>query len=491
MKTRYKILVVAQLLLIIILSACKKFVEVETPITQVSTENAFKNDITAAAVLTGIYAQISNNYINNVNLGASSFLTELSADDLMLFDVNSRPDYAEIFQNALESSYSSSFDNTYWRNTFIMMYTVNGAIEKLQENNYLSSDVRRRLLGESYFMRGFFNFYLVNLYGDIPLVLTTDYKKNSSIQRSNKSEVYTQISADLTKAELLLDDRYVSSNVTQMTAKRLRPNLGAVNALQARVFLYEKKYIEAEAAATKVILRSSLYSLTELGSTFKANSDETIWALQPVNNGYNTQEGQLFLLPETGPDYDRPSYLSPLFIKEIESGDGRKIEWIDSILVGTTKYFFPQKYKIPYTNGSTEISEYNVVMRLSEQYLIRSEARNELGNKSGAIQDINTIRRRSRLAVTDKIPNPLPDLSPFLTKEGIFNAILKERRIELFTEWAHRWFDLKRLNVIDETMSQAVQFKGGSWQPYKALYPIPSSEILLNPNLSQNPGYSK
>jgi hypothetical protein len=69
---------------------------------------------------------------------------------------------------------------------------------------------------------------------------------------------------------------------------------------------------------------------------------------------------------------------------------------------------------------------------------------------------------------------------------------MKERRVELFTEWGHRWFDLKRLgaSTIDAVMTTAELYKGGTWINYKSLYPIPVSDILLNSALTQNPGYT-
>jgi hypothetical protein len=71
------------------------------------------------------------------------------------------------------------------------------------------------------------------------------------------------------------------------------------------------------------------------------------------------------------------------------------------------------------------------------------------------------------------------------------NAILTERQHELFTEWGHRWLDIKRLGKADEIMSGIAPLKGGTWQSYKQLFPIPVQDIQRNPSLKghQNPGY--
>jgi hypothetical protein len=491
MKTLYKNISTLPLLLLFLIgtSGCKKFVTVDTPITQVSTESAFKSDANAASVVTGILAQMANGYLFGYNIGATSFYAELSADNLVI-NPDGRQDLAAWYQNSLDPTYTS-IGNAYWERIYTMMYSINSSIEGLTDNKDLTPAVTKRLLGEAYFLRGFCYFYLVNLYGDVPLVLTSGYKINSRIARSSTSDVYNQIVLDLGKAEGLLDNNYVAADAITITDKRLRPNLAAVNALQARVYLYIKNYVAAETAASKVIAQSSLFSFTDLSATFLANSAETIWALQPVNLGFNTEEGYFYVLPPEGPDYARPSHLSDSFMQSFEAGDDRKNKWVDTVIVGTTIFPYPVKYKVSYVDGSKNITEYPIVLRLAEQYLVRAEARNEQGNTTGAIDDLNALRTRSRATTTVDIPNPLPNLNTMLGQSDLRTAILKERRVELFAEWGHRWFDLKRSGTIDGVMTEAEKYKGGTWASFKALYPIPISEILVNTLLTQNPGYTK
>jgi starch-binding outer membrane protein, SusD/RagB family len=476
----------------ILAGSCKKFVEVDTPSTKVSTENAYKDDYNAAAVLTGLYTQMSQAALGSVNLPATSLMEELSADNLALFDLNINGQLRSFYQNELDPTYQSSFELTYWTNVYNMMYNINSSVEGLKGNEFLTPAVRDRLLGETYFLRAFCYFYMVNLYGEVPLVLTTAYNDNSRLSRASVEEVYKQIESDLTEAENLLDYSYVSSDVTIRTNERVRPNLATVQALQARVYLYEKKYALSEEAATKVINQSTNYSLSSLSNSFLKNNNETIWALQPVSYNFNTKEAGTYIIPDNGPNYEHPVYASSSLINAFESGDRRRLEWIDSIITPNNNIFrYPAKYKIGFVDGSKTFDEYTIVFRLSELYLIRSEARNERGNSIDAIDDINIIRTRARAASTSQLPNPLPNLSVTLTPEQLRPLIIKERRVELFTEWGHRWFDLKRTNTIDAAMEIAEEYKGGTWLPYKALYPIPVKDILLNSNLTQNPGYTK
>lgn len=459
-------------------SACKKFLEVGTPSTKTSTESAYNDNTTATAVITGIYTQMSDNYINNLTLAATSFYEELSADNLVVYDISLRTDLASYYQNNLEPNYTYTGNQTYWATTFKLVYTLNTSIDALSNNIVLSATVSKRLLGEAYFLRAFCYFYLVNFYGEVPLVLKGDYTLNSKMARNPITDIYNQIISDLSKAENLLDNNYVGSDVSQITLERLRPNLAAVNALQARVYLYLKDYSAAENSASKVINQSQ-YSFTDLNSVFLRNSSETIWALQPVNNGYNTREGQIYKLPSDGPNYDHAVYASDSLINSFEAGDGRMNAWMGKVIVGSKIYFYPYKYKLPFVDGSTTAKEYTIVLRLAEQYLIRAEARAQMGNLIGAAEDLNSIRNRSGLSN-----------SSASTSSELMTAILRERRVELFTEWGHRWFDLKRSGNIDVIMEGAEKYKGGDWSNYKALYPIPVSDILIDASLTQNPGYT-
>jgi hypothetical protein len=94
------------------------------------------------------------------------------------------------------------------------------------------------------------------------------------------------------------------------------------------------------------------------------------------------------------------------------------------------------------------------------------------------------------------LPNPLPDIDMSLTKLEALKALENERRLELFTEWGHRWFDLKRSpGFVNASRTRADEIltivKGNNWQATDQLYPIPMEEINRNPNLRghQNPGY--
>jgi hypothetical protein len=124
---------------------------------------------------------------------------------------------------------------------------------------------------------------------------------------------------------------------------------------------------------------------------------------------------------------------------------------------------------------SGDATEYLMVLRLAEQFLIRAEARAHQKNLADAISDLNIIRHRAGL----------PDLSSSLVQADVLAAVEKEKRIEFFAEFGHRWFDLKRTGRVDAVLAPIKPL----WTSTAAFYPLPFSELQKDPNLTQNPGY--
>jgi starch-binding outer membrane protein, SusD/RagB family len=310
--------------------------------------------------------------------------------------------------------------------------------------------------------------------------MQTDAMKNLSLGRNTEATVYDFIVQDLKEAQLLLSETFLDGQLQQAMTERLRPTKWAASALLARTYLYKGDYTNAEIEASAIMDNTQLFGLTSLNETFLANSKEAIWQLQPVVAGHNTEDAWTFVLPVSGPSdimfgQGNPVYLSDALLSKFENGDNRRVKWMDSVIVDNVKYIFPYKYKNA-TFGEL-VTEYLMVLRLAEQYLIRAECRARRGDYSGARQDINSIRLRAGLSEI------------FIEDESmLLAAVLNERQVELFTEWGHRWFDLKRLNMLDSVMSVETEKKGGAWAGFRSVHPIPFSDIQRS-KLIQNNGY--
>jgi len=457
---------------------CSKLVEVEPPITSITGASVYESDATAIAVLTGTYTGISGVGIYG-SVGSLSLLPSLSADELSLYGTNQQ--YIYYYQNGLTSTNVNQGD--LWYSFYSILFTANSAIEGIGNSNGMSTAVKNQLTGEAKFMRAFCYFYLVNLYGDVPLVTGTDFSVNRLLSRTPKATIWQQIESDLTDAQNLLDENYLDGTLSNSTSERVRPTKWAATSLLSRAYLYQQKWDSAQIEATKVINNSLLYSLDSLNGVFLKNSSEAIWQLQPVNAGANTADATLFILPSSGPDgYSFPVSLDTLLVNSFEPGDQRRQNWVDSVIANGITYYYPYKYKAGYMQPVNNVypppTEYTMVFRLGEQYIIRAEAEAEKNDLTDAAIDLNAIRGRAGLAATTAA-----------TQADLLNAIYHERQVELFTEWGHRWLDLKRTGNVTAVMSVVTPLKGGTWSDYKQLYPIYLYEIQHDPNLVQNSGY--
>ena len=464
---------IALLFFLTILNGCKKLVEVNAPVTNINSANVYNTDIAATAALNGLYTNMIGLFPN------ISVYPALSADELTLTQTFNNDYFAYYTNNLNSQAYGAELWTSFYQNLFV----INSAIEGLSTTNNLSTSVKQQLLGEAKFLRAFSYFYLVNYYGDVPLALTSDYSINSQLARAPKAEVYKQIVADLIDAQSLLSTKYLDGTVLNVSTQRLRPTKWAAAALLARVYLYTGDWTNAEKQASIVINDNADFGLSTLANAFldaKLNNKEAIWQLQPVYFQTNTADARFFVIQSTATS---PTYLNNNFLNSFEPNDQRKISWIGNITLNVagvpTTYYFPNKYKI-YLNTPT-ITEFQMVLRLAEVYLIRAEAEaNGAGaGINGALSDLNVIRTRAGL----------PNYAGATTLAALSTAILHERQVELFTEWGHRWLDLKRTNTVDAVMSAAAVQKQTTWNTNAKLYPIPLSDLKADQKLVQNPGY--
>jgi hypothetical protein len=357
-----------------------------------------------------------------------------------------------------------------WSSAYQVIAQANACIAGLATSKAISAGLIKQYTSEAEFMRAFSYFYLVNLYGDVPLVLNTNYQKESTIARTPASQVYLQIISDLQNAVNDLPTSYASG-------QHVRATKWAATALLARVNLYLKNWAIAQTLATSVINNSGTSLEPDLNNVFLIGSSEAIWQVQPPTYYKNAIDFDVMF------NYSYGYYITNSLFNAFEPGDQRKSAWLDSTVnSGQPTVYYPYKYKADAYSGNS--TEYTVMLRLAEQYLIRAEALANQNNIPAAIADLNTIRNRAGL----------PNLSTSLTAVQFAAAIEHERRIELFAEWGHRWLDLKRLPSVTVPGNSRADdvlgvLKAPNWQPSDQLYPIPYQDTKLNPNLTQNPGY--
>jgi hypothetical protein len=454
------------------LFSCKKAVEVSAPDNSLIGSTVFADPHTATAVMTGVYNNIHTSPCFTDGTSGISTLMGTAADEMKNYYPSTSA--IQFYTNNLSSTPTAYF----WPQLFQNIYVANAVIENLGKPGSISVDVQHQLLGEAYFTRAFLNFYATCLFGDIPLPTSTDYQVNNTLKRIAQADVYKAIVADLLLAQSLLTEDYMDEQ-NAVTDEKIRPNKVAATALLARVYLYEGDFQDAETQASAVI-EDGNYSLSaDLNQVFLKNSGEAIWQLASANPSItNTWDGYTFVL-KTAPGVNSHVALSTFILNAFETGDLRRTNWVGTYTKGASTWYYPYKYKNNQTGSPA--TEYLMVLRIGELYLIRAEARASLG-EGNAVDDLNAIRQRAGLS----------GYSGPTDKTSLLAAILHERQVELFSEWGHRWFDLKRSGNLDGIMggdNGVCAAKGGQWKSSDALLPLPLSEILSNPNLTQNTGY--
>ncbi len=487
----FSVLLVALLLTV---SGCKKFLEIPLPLSRTAGEGAYSTDKSSAATINNILAILAGNrYFDGASANTIAWTTGLYTDELENINPNNGTNVA-FYSNSITAGNTGSV----WSGLYKQIYNANLAIEGVSASTTLLN--KNQWLGEAYFLRAFCYFHLVNYYGDVVLTTSSDYILNKDLPRVAQALVYKQIIADLVMAQSLLTPEYKDgAGVT--TTNRGRPNKFTASALLAKAYLYTGDWINAEAQATSVITATigatSAYALlpaADIDKVFLAASAETIFNLVSLtaNQDYIAYNNNMAAtipynaLSWTGIAASISQSLLNAFVPNTATAvdDRRKTFWLRRAtmsasttipVVPSQAKYFPNKYK------SNVIGTENIILfRLAEQYLIRAEARARQNNLDGAKSDLDLIRTRAGLTGTTAV-----------SQTDVINAVLAERRLELFTELGHRFFDLKRTETIDAVMNVAAPAKGNgaTWNPLKKYFPIATNDILANPNLIQTPGY--
>lgn len=468
------------LLTLVFTAGCKKFLDIPLPVDKIAADGAYISDNSTSSVVTGILSNIaSSSAFGNTqsNPEAVGFRTALYTDELQNIRTTDQNNISFYTDNITSANFGQ------WQVMYKFMFNANIAVENIRSTKSILAN-RNQWLGESLFCRAFLYFHLVNIYGDVPMPLTSDPQVNNKLSRTPKAQIYQQIITDLKEAQELLSPNF-KDGYSNVTTDRTRPSQFAVTALLARVYLYTGDWANAEAESTKIISNTATFQLVAPNLVFLANSKETIWGIAPLNTDFPadiTLYGRSTPAVVASQSVLATSFvsvtMSQSLINLFEPGDTRFTNWIKTVTTTSAPangiFYFPSKYK-----SNVSGTEYNVALRFAEQYLIRAEARARLNNLPGAATDLNAIRTRAGLAGTTAV-----------SQTDMITAILRERQVELFTEFGHRFFDLKRTGTIDAVMNIVAPQKGGVWNSQKQIWPIPVNDITANPNLTQAPGYN-
>ncbi|WP_316834935.1 RagB/SusD family nutrient uptake outer membrane protein [Pedobacter nutrimenti] len=462
---RIKILACGLLLALGTLAGCKKLIEIPAnPPTQIIREQVFTDSATTISAVAGVYSCTPGGSGIPYSDGRFTVVTAISGHEVG----PGGGDLAQFFNYTVTQVNQNL--SSLWTAPYTEIYQVNDVMAGITNNSNLSASLVKQLTGEMKVVRAFCYFNMVNLFGGVPLVTTTDYKITAQLPRASVAAVYHQILTDL-------DDAVKKLPVTYPSDGHVRANLYTAVALQAKVNLYLGKWQAAYNEADSVI-NSGLFDLTTtpLSDVFLEGSAEAIWQVPIQNSDYGSGEASSFVPYSSD---QTPKYVvTEALLNQFETGDQRLENWLGFNVIDGKKLYYPAKYKdLQTTSPATNY----MLLRFAEMYLIRAEAAAQLGNLSQALADVNTLRDRAGLDAST---------ADETVQTAVLAAIRKERCTEMCFEFGSRWFDLNRTSADNKypANGQAPAVLAG-WQPNFSVYPLPQAQLQLNSHLIQNPGY--
>lgn len=394
----------------------------------------------------------------------------------------------------------------------------------------MNENLKQRILGQAYFLRGLYFYHLVNLFGNV--ALPTSFPKSTSDffkKQSTVEEGWQQVIADFKKASELLPVSY--DNVTGPDqGQKGRATKGAALGYMGKAYLFTKKYAEASAAFKAVIdlgvyelmpnyrdnftevAENNKESLFEVQFSRQAGGTDLGWGGDPSSTWGKTSARAITYAPRSFGWTDvQPTRVIFNDFQIEKTVNGNVDPRLDATMFYNKPGGFPMyqtTFQAVYGNNPADLNDLFVrkyqnsdgdrpnefdwrsginerLLRYSDILLMYAETLNELGQTAQAYPYIQRVRSRVNL----------PDLAtvkPNMTQQQMRDQLAHERLLEFSME-GHRFDDIRRWGWLQDANKLAwlkqrdPEFN--SYQPGREYYPIPPSEFQNNPGFKQNPGY--
>ena len=494
-----KIKVTLLFCMFILIVGCKDYLQIDPQgaLTQASFPTSSSDALQAT---NAVYAGVRNWYYNS---GGYPILDIMSDDAYKGSNTNDQLTTVGAYDNFTFNTTGDGLDR-WWATLYQGIKWANVVVEKVSVIP-MDTILRNRYVGEARFLRGLFYFDLVRAWGGVPDVTTIDPPLH--LGRASSAEIYSLISSDLLYAEAHLTKRSELNSSDQG-----RATSGAAEALLAKVYLFQKDFVNAELYALKVI-QSNEYSLEhrfiDANGVNGNNGVESIFevgalGVEDYEGGgaqYANTQG-VRGTPNRGWGFNRPSID---LRKSFEPGDPRLKgtiidlgDTIDGIYIkgdpdpandpvitlnqnGDTVNIqcYNRKVWTPGNDTPTQWAHHRRLIRYADVLLMAAEALNENGKPTAALTYLNQVRNRARGGNNSVLPDVIVTDQSLLREK-----ILLERRHELAME-GERFWDLVRTGKA-ATVLGPLGFVPGK----NELLPIHQSEIDISQgSLTQNPNY--
>jgi starch-binding outer membrane protein, SusD/RagB family len=486
--------------------ACNDVLDI-TPADRIDLENFYSSPADAESALIGCYTQtlradVYTNYLftNNRSSGDLTAPIEGPNVDAMMSRQNLNAGDGDV--------------GNLWRTSYQSLAAINLLIERLPGIDdalfrpapgvVFEGNRKNQIMGEARFLRAFIYYHMWLNWGGVPLITSFPTSSNpqaNQVARNTSDEVKLQILADLDYAEANLPwnhEDLAALEVDQIIQSKGRATAGAAKMLKARIAMIERRWQDAITLSKEVInqgeFRLAQRWVTIFDPTFASqNSSESVMEIQTVQGAaeFNNTGAYSWFTQDGSPR--RGATLEAYNLFEGTANDRRDVRKVFSMTQRTDipEQIYAIKYRNAYPWWNPEDPFNFVPFRLTESYLVVAEALNELSYPNEeALNYINLIRDRAK--DLDYPGGGASGIAPYSfsaydTQEKFRAAIREERRRELMFE-GHTYFDLLRYDSYDggNRAQQATRLTA----PDRTLWPIPDSEIRLNPKLVQNPGYN-
>ena len=498
LKNMKKYLTLAGLILALFFTGtgCKKFITKEI-VGDYPESEFYKTQAQAVLAINAAYQPLAFSNANNNRLWVFG---DVASDDAAKGGIAGDQADIELIDQFNVTPINGNLEAS-WSLLYEGITRCNIVLKKVPPIN-MDVTLRTRILAEAKFLRAWYYFTLVNIFGDVPVILEPKNAAELQIPQSTTKVIFeTVIETDLAEAAAGLPDKYTGADVGRVTS-------GAATALLAKAYIFQRKWGSAATTAFKII-SSNKYSLNSFytrnfNANFKNNTNpESIFEIQHLT-GQDPQTGnQLnqYFAPqvEGGYFFNAPTQN---FVDEFEkTGAGitdprldytvgrDSMPWFNGTIFlrdwSPATGYLTKKHQQPLAEISKALkgdaSINYLAIRYADVLLWYAEALNESGKSTEALVPLNAVRKRAResylfdntLTGYPLVPaNLLPDVT-YSNISDVRIAIQHERRVELGFEF-HRFFDLVRYG--DVYAKQALHDKPNFNYALNKNFPIPQSE---------------
>lgn len=447
------------------ISSCSKQLDLY-PSDKIDASKAYRNvdDLNKGAI--GAYALVGYDDITN---------TSLVSDECMLPTENGTG--GGVATHRWQYDGSSGTVTGYFKDNYVVIDRLNRVLEAIDKVASTSADdqIKKQYRAEMLALRAYSHFELLRNYaskyetGAMGIAYMTESIISLPARLSFEQSI-AKIKEDLMASKAIMPASFNDKS---------RITLPAISAIQARVALYEKNWADAITYSSEAISFLPLSSKAQFPEIWKDKSDaEIFWKLKKVTSADGLL-GNFYFNTNNVVLYAPAKKLMDEFNQEKDIRFNSYIKIDSTRGLGKTPNIV-----VKYVGGSAVKNLADVKLyRTGEMYLIRAEANAELSKLAEANADLNYLRAARINGYTD---------TTYSSKDELVKAVMVERFKELAFE-GHRFFDLKRRNMpVQRLPEDAINALGAVLlTPAEPQYsfPLPDSEVKVNKNMKQNPGY--